>query len=180
MVSDQSSVIGKGQSAPRRGGFTLFELVMVLLILGIAAAAIVPAVGTNLYSSKLKTAANVLAADIEFCSSECIAQPSAPRAITFDTTHNTYSVIDFNAGTVVNNPGDAMPYTNDFATGRNAQLNGVTITALTMGSGTLSALSFDAYGKPLVTADFVITLTYNGQNMMVTVKMGTGDVSISG
>jgi type II secretory pathway pseudopilin PulG len=155
-------------------------MVLVLLILGIAAAAIVPAVGTNLYSSKLKTAANVLASDIEFCSSECIAQPSAPRAITFDTTHNSYSVIDFNAGTVINNPGDAMAFTNDFATGRNAQLSGVSITALTMGAGTLTALSFDAYGKPLITADFVITLSYKGQTMTVTVKMGTGDVSISG
>ncbi len=164
----------------RAGGFTFFELVLVLLIIGIAAAALVPAVNGNIRSPKLRTAANVLAADIEYCASECIAQPSSPRAITFDTVNNKYTVVDFSAGTAVTNPGDGQTFVNDFSTGRNAQLSGVSITGLAMGSGTLSALTFDAYGKPLITADFVITLSYNGQTMTITVKMGTGDVSIAG
>jgi Tfp pilus assembly protein FimT len=160
--------------------FTLFELTLVLLIIGIAAAAIVPAIGNNIRSPRLKAAANVLAADIDLCASECIARPGSPRAITFDTTHNSYSLIDINAGTPIKHPSDGLPFNNDFATGRNSQLAGVTVTALTMGSGTLSTLTFDVYGKPLITADFVITLSYNGQSLKVTVKNLTGDVSISG
>jgi prepilin-type N-terminal cleavage/methylation domain-containing protein len=163
-----------------RRAFTLFELVLVVLIIGIAAAAIVPAIGNNLHSSELSTAANMLASDIDFCASTCISQPEAPCAITFDTTHNQYSVIDVNSGGVLTAPMDGLPYVNDFATGRNAQIAGVTITGLVMGSGTLTSLTFDPYGKPVTTADFVITLTYNGQSMSVTVSHLTGDVSISG
>jgi prepilin-type N-terminal cleavage/methylation domain-containing protein len=165
------------QAGPR--AFTLFELVLVLLILGIAASIVLPA-AANASSPRLSTAANVLAADIDFCSSECIAQPNAPRAIVFSPAQNTYTVIDFNAGTAIDFPGDGLPYINDFATGRNAQLAGVSIASITMGGNTLSTLTFDAYGKPLITANLVITLTYAGTNMVVTVNNVTGDVTITG
>ena len=177
-VTPKSAWCGGGSS---RAGFTLFEVVLVMLILGVAAAAIVPAVGNNVRSPKLKTAANVLAADIEYCASECIAQPNAPRSISFDTSNNTYTLLDTNAGTALKHPMDSADFVNDFSSGRNAQLSGVSITKIAVGSSsTLSTLTFDAYGKPQITADLVITLAYNGQTMNVTVKMGTGDVSISG
>jgi len=166
------------RGAARGGGFTLFELVLMVLVLGIAAAMIVPAVGNNIRAPKLRTAANVLAADIEFCASECIGQPGAPRAIIFDTTGNKYTVAVFSTSAAVAHPMDGMNFVNDFATGRNAQLSGVTLTRLAMGSGTLTTLTFDAYGKPLIAADLAITLTYNGQSMTVTVKAGTGDITI--
>ena len=105
---------------------------------------------------------------------------AAPYDATFDTANNSYSLTDAATGAVVAHPMDARPYTNDFATGRNAQLAGVAVTALVMGAGTLTTLTFDTYGKPVISADFVITLTYNGQAMTVTVKKGTGDVSIAG
>ncbi|HVT79065.1 MAG TPA: type II secretion system protein [Phycisphaerae bacterium] len=166
-------------SRGRSGGFTLFEVVLSLLIIGIAAAMVIPA-ATNASSSRLRTAANILAGDVDFCSSECISQPNAPRAISFDAAHNKYTVIDFNAGTTIKFPGDGQNYVNDFSTGRNSQLSGVRITSITMGGSTLSTLTFDAYGKPLITADLAITLTYNGTNMTVTVKNTTGDVTITG
>ena len=167
------------QSPAQPRGFTLFELVLTLLIIGIAAAMVIPA-AANASSPRLRTAANVLAADIDFCSSECIAQPNAPRAISFDAAHNRYTVINFNAGTTVPFPGDGKDYINDFSTGRNTQLTGVSITSITMGGTTLSTLTFDAYGKPLITADLAITLTYNGTNIVVTVKSTTGDITITG
>ena len=89
-------------------------------------------------------------------------------------------MIDFNAGTAVKFPADGQNYVNDFSTGRNSQLTGVAIASITMGGTTLSTLTFDAYGKPLITADLVITLTYQGTNMAITVKNGTGDVTITG
>ncbi len=173
------------QRSGRRGGlggrgFTLFEILATLCIIGIAAATIVPAVGTNIRSPRLRTAANVLAADIDFCASECIAQPGAPRALSFDATNNKYTMIDSNSGTTSKFPGDGMDYVNDFSTGRNSQLSDVSITRLAMGAGTLTVLTFDSYGKPVITADFIITLTYKTQTILVTVKQGTGDVTITG
>jgi len=178
--------VKRGQWRVVRGGrtgrraFTLFEIVLILLVLGIAATMVVPATN-NLTSPRLKTAAIVLAADLEFCQSECIAQPAAQRAIVFNITNNKYTMTVFSTGVAIKNPGDGLDFVNDFATGRNAQLNGVTISSIVMGSsGTLTTLTYDAYGKPLITGDLVITLSYKGQTMSVTLKSGTGDVSISG
>ena len=161
-------------------GFTLFELVLVVLILGIIAAALVPPIASNIRSPRLKTASNVLAADIEFCESECIAQPNAPRVISFSTANNTYTLLDFNAGTAITYPGDGTSYVNDFSTGRNAQLSGVTLTSVVSGGSAVALVTFNSYGKPLLTSDLVITLSYNSQTLTVTVNATTGDISIAG
>jgi prepilin-type N-terminal cleavage/methylation domain-containing protein len=163
-----------------RHAFTLFELMLVVCILGIIAAALLPPIGANLYSARLRTAANVLAADIDFCSSECIAQPSAPLAINFDLQNNKYTVIQFGSGTAVKHPADGKDFINDFATGRNAQLSGVTLKSVLSGGVSTTSLTFDAYGRPLLTSDLVITLRFNNVDMVVTVKSTTGDVSITG
>jgi prepilin-type N-terminal cleavage/methylation domain-containing protein len=160
--------------------FTLFEVVLVILILGIVAAALVPPLGNNLYSPRLRTAANMLASDIDLCASESIAQPSAPRAVNFDTTGNKYTLLDFKALTTLKNPADSQDYVNDFSTGRNAQLAGVTLQSVLSGGNPVTTVAFDAYGRPLLAADLVITLACNSQILTVTVKSTTGDVSISG
>ena len=161
-----------------RRAFTLFELAVVVLIIGIAAAALLAAVGGDIRSARLATAANVLASDIEFCQGECINRPDTPRQITFDLTNNKYTVQDKATTATINHPADSQPFVNDFSTGRNAQLAGVAVTGLAMGAGSLNVLTFDSYGRPSITADFVVTLTYKGNTMRVTVKQGTGDVSI--
>ena len=165
----------------RRPAFTLFEMMAVVFILGIIAAALVPPLGNNVYSPRLRTAANVLAGDIDFCASECIAQPNAPRAITFDTTGNKYTVLDFNAGAAVKHPADAKDFINDFATGRNAQLAGVTLASVVSGGTAVGTVTFDAYGRPLLTSDLVITLAYNGQTLtglLVTVSVAKDGVEL--
>src|ERR1035437_4325879 len=103
-----------------RGGFTLLELLLVVLVVGIAAAVWVPVVGDNLGSPRLRSAANVLAADIEFCSSECITRPGSPRALVFDLVNNKYTLQDLSSGTAIAHPADGQPFVNDFATGRNS------------------------------------------------------------
>jgi Tfp pilus assembly protein FimT len=160
--------------------FTLFEIVLVVLIMGIVAAALVPPVGANLYSPRLRMAANVLAADIEYCASECIAQPSTPRAITFDIAHNRYSIIDFSTSAPLKHPLDGSNFTNDFSSGRNAQLSGVSIQSVTSAGTPLTSLAFDPYGRPLINNDVIITLAFQGNTLTLQVSATTGDVSITG
>ena len=163
---------------PHCRAFTLMELLTVVCILGIIAAALVPPIEGNVFSPRLRTAANVLAADIDFCASECIAQPSSPRAIIFST--NKYSLIDFNAGNTLKFPADGQDYVNDFANGRNAQLSGVTLQSITSGGTPVTSVTFDAYGRPLLPADLILTLAFKGSAMTVTVKYTTGDITITG
>ena len=158
-------------------GFTLFEIVLVVLIVGIIGAVVVPA-AMNMGSPRLKTAANVLAADIEFCLSECVARPNDPRVVYFDTVNNKYSLVALNSSSIIAHPSDSQPYTNDFATGRNAGLTGVTLTSVAMGNTAMTVLTFDPYGKPILTTDLIITLTYQGQRMCVKVLATTGETSI--
>jgi prepilin-type N-terminal cleavage/methylation domain-containing protein len=167
-----------GSPSGRRRGFSLFELTIVVLVIGVIAAIFVPAVGTNLRSSRLSTAANVLASDIEYCQSECITRPSAPRSIIFDTINEKYTLQD-NNGAVISHPADSLPFINDFATGRNAQLSGVTLVSIVVGAGTMNVLTFDAYGRPVITADMAIKLQYGTSTMTITVKKGTGEVAIA-
>ena len=165
---------GAGAAAPR--GFTLYELLLVVLIVGICAATLVPAV-SNIRSPSLKQAANILAADVDFCMSECIAKPDAPRTLVFNLAGNSYKMVD-PANATIAHPADGMPYQNDFATGRTAALAGVRLVSVVVGATTPTRLTFDSYGRPLITGDMAITMSYQGQTMVVTVKAGTGDVTI--
>lgn len=160
--------------------FSLFELTFVLLILGIVAAALVPAVGNNIRAPRLRAAANVLAADIEYCASLCISRPGDPAALLFNLPANRYSLIDLDSGNTLTHPMDGQDFLNDFASGRNAQLADIQITSALCAGTPATALTFDAYGKPVLTADLVITLTYKTQSLTLTVSAATGDVTIAG
>jgi len=122
----------------------------------------------------------VLASDIDYCSSICISKPRSPAAISFDVTHDQYTLIDVGTGSTLTHPMDGASFINDFQTGRNSQLQDVYITRVVSGAVNITALTFDSYGKPVLTADLVITLVYKTQTLTVTVKCATGDISISG
>jgi Tfp pilus assembly protein FimT len=162
----------------RRRAFSLFELTFVLLVLGIIAAALVPAIGNNIRSSRLRTAANVLAADIDYCASVCISRPGSLAAVTFGS--NKYTLIDRGSSATLKHPMDNQDYINDFSTGRNANYADVVLSSVLSNGNPVTALTFDAYGKPDLTADLVITLIYKSQSLTVIIKYETGDVTISG
>ena len=184
---DPHAVVESRSDAAR--AFTLFEVVLVILILGIVAAALAVPLGGNLYASRLRTAAAVLGSDIDYCASGSVAQPNAPGAVTFDTTRNQYSLIDYHSKATLKYPADSQDYVNDFATGRNAQWGGVTLQSVLCGGRQVGGVAFDAYGRPtaydaawqsLPAGDVVITLAFNGQTLTVTISCTTGDVTITG
>ena len=155
----------------------MFEMTLVVLIIGIMGAVLIPLMGNNLNYSRLPTAANVLAADIEFCSSECITHPTNPpsRQIVFDVDNNKYTIQDA-SGNTITHPSDSLPYVNDFSTGRNLRFEGVSIRQITGGG---AILTFDAYGRPLITEDMAIQLQYTTSTMTVTIQKGTGETTIT-
>jgi prepilin-type N-terminal cleavage/methylation domain-containing protein len=161
---------------PRRG-FTLFEVILVVVVVGLIGMLAVPEF-TGTSRMRLTTAANVLAADIEFCENDCITHPNDLRVIKFNTTSNTYWMALASApDTPVSHPEDSLPYLNDFRTGRNVHLAGISISSISIGSGATS-ITPDAYGCPNLSADATITLTDGTYSITVTVNANTGDVTI--
>ena len=152
---------------------------IVVAIIGIIGALVVPLATGNLTSPRLRTAANVLASDIEFTLGECIDRPDDPRVIFFEPAVNRYTVNTVSGGSTINHPMDGQPFVNDFATGRNAQLAGINLDSVTMGNGTMALLTFDPYGKPIITQDLLITLRYGQQRLLVTVNKRTGETTIT-
>lgn len=163
---------------PRSRGFTLFELVIALVILGIISLIVVPSLLRGQGARAVTTAASMLAADIEYCESACINTPQAPCVIKFDVANNRYWVARASTPDtpLPNSLVDGTPYVVDFATGRSATLNGVTIVSVTPAT----TLAFDAFGRPNSGgATPTITFSGGGSTATVTIDPTTGEVTTS-
>jgi len=117
-------------------GFTLVELLIVIVLLGIAAGLALPMLG-DAKPLQLREAARLLAADIEFAQNESIAHGDDPRLITFDTAKNCYWIAPASApDTPITDLVRQEPYLVTLGAGRPDQTTTATIT-LAAGSSAL-------------------------------------------
>jgi Tfp pilus assembly protein FimT len=171
----------------RAAGYTLFELILTVMIVGVIGMIAVPVINSTTSAPGIKTAANMLTSDIEYVESACISTPQSLRVLRIDLAANKYWVAAASStDTPINSPADGQAYMNDFSTGRSSRLNGVTLRSVS-GMGTAGqtsfTITFNAYGVPTCSSgnNIVITLAAtNGTLMTVTIDGSTGDVSISG
>jgi prepilin-type N-terminal cleavage/methylation domain-containing protein len=73
----------------RAAGYTLVEIVMTLLILGIVAALVAPNL-SQADTSRLPAAMRLLEADLAYAQSHAIAHPDDPCVVVFDTQQPGY------------------------------------------------------------------------------------------
>jgi prepilin-type N-terminal cleavage/methylation domain-containing protein len=142
-----------------RYGMTLIEVLVVVTILAIAAAAVIPQMG-SVGVLRVQGAVRTIVADISFAQSDAIAQQQ-PRAISFDTTTNSYRVLQVVNNTVdLNNtlydptiPGERYEITlNDERFGGALIQNPAFDTTPSSGGGSSSTvLIFDTLGMPVKT-----------------------------
>jgi len=150
-------------SSKRQSGFTLIELVTVLILLGILASSLYLRGAPS--SATLNAQADQLARTLRHAQSLSLAQG---RSLTFDVQDATSYTVSDGGVTVTDPQGIVQTYT---------LVNGVTLTG--------NDLDYDSLGRPidatnnLIAAAQTWTLSANGSTATVSVEPLTGFVSVT-
>jgi prepilin-type N-terminal cleavage/methylation domain-containing protein len=88
------------KSIASREGFSLIELIVVLLLIGIGAGTVIPAVGRTLSRTRLQRAANVVATDLQLAHTTA-ARRRAPIRMSVDTANRVVRIVDHVTPTTV-------------------------------------------------------------------------------
>lgn len=161
-------------------GFSLPELVMVIVVIGILAVVVSP--NAALFPTmKLNAAAQRVASDLRYAQAQAHRE-GGPVGLSFGSS-SSYTVVRTTAKTAVADP--LQPSQGlAFSTAADTRFKGVTWT-WDFPSGN-AILLFDSLGQPrddlyeVATTPAVITLSLNGKTTTVTVEAVTGRISIGG
>ncbi|UCC96801.1 MAG: GspH/FimT family protein [Phycisphaerales bacterium] len=154
---------------PQRG-FTVVELLIVVVILSIVALTAIPMM-SSAASIQIRSAANMIAADLEYARSMAISR-GQNHSVVFDKTADNYRIVD-QGGTVVQHPvKKGFTYIVDFR--NESRLNRVDITNASF--NTAQTVTFDCLGSPIEGG--TVNLQAGGIITTITVEPVTGFVSI--
>lgn len=172
---------------PARGGFTLIEILVVIVILGIAAAIVVPAIGTR-SDLKATSAARMLMADLIYAQNRSIAEQKT-HYVRFSKDTESYEVLeDIGPDQVIVHPVELGPFI--VVLGPNSpsgEIRTVMIDEVDFDGKTI--LAFDELGTPYaydagtdaksaMTTGFV-RLKCADVNMTIAVEPFSGELRIS-
>jgi prepilin-type N-terminal cleavage/methylation domain-containing protein len=166
-------------------GFTLIEILVVVVILGIAGAIIVPQLGTR-DDQKALAAARMLVADLIYAQNMSITQQGV-YYVAFDAANQRYSVMRASDDTVITHPVSKMPYTVQLGSAVSSSMQGVTVDSATITgqSGNSGAtIGFNELGTPLAGSGTdsmtsgVIRFRSGLCRMPVTIEPFTGQISV--
>ena len=153
-----------------RTGFTLIEIIVVLVILAVAAAMIVPyAVGTT--SFQASAAARLIMSDLEYAQNQAITTQT-PVSVTFSVNGNFY-IVSNASGTLIH-PISKQAYVVDFDT--SSGFDKVSVSSVGFGGGVV--VTFDALGAP--DNDGTVVIVAGSHTYTVTVAPVSGRVEVSG
>jgi prepilin-type N-terminal cleavage/methylation domain-containing protein len=182
------------QRGPRaRAGFTLVEILMVVVILGIASAIIIPSIGTR-DDMRASAAARVLIADLIFAQNQAITT-GRKVFVRFDVADNKYSLcsaVSPGGDTYCEHPMTQSPYTQQFGPTKRGW-EAITIDSAVMNGvdplyKTEFTVAFDEIGSPFVycydedqtndLADGTIVLRAGQFTKVIRISAATGEISI--
>ncbi len=151
-------------------GFTLIELIIVIVILGILSIFLVPIVNSALISTRVSASVEILAQDIQTVR-DLAGTKHDTLWIVFDSLNEKYTVYkgpSVATRSIMNHPNSHNEWIVSFD---NATYKGVDITSETFGS---NGLYFDAWGDAVVGGSIVLN---NGEKT-ISITQLSGKVSI--
>lgn len=166
-----------------RGGFSLIEIITVILILSIAALMAVP-MFSSAANVQVRTAANVIAADLEYAKNLAITTQEA-HFVTFNTATEAYDVrkISDTANPIGHPTKSGAQFVTELST--DTRTSKVDIVTADFDAVSNNTITFDYLGGPYSgqgTASPLnsgtITLESEGFTMTVTVEPITGYITV--
>jgi prepilin-type N-terminal cleavage/methylation domain-containing protein len=160
---------------PARRGFTLFEILVTIAVIGIVAAVILPGIGDD-RALRLSALSTVLISDIEYAQAATIANPETPIVVQFSPANNMYWL----ATAAVPNFPISRSDTGDYyfvvlGTGRASSAPGATLTVADMPN---ARLTFQAQGGlDDFTVNPVVRLNLDGRWRDIAITPTTGQIS---
>ncbi len=153
----------------RRSGFTLLELVTVLVILGVVLAVALPEMESSGRTYVLQAGANEVMAALQFAQAEAIST-GVNHGVLFSTGDNSLTCFSETGSPpypTVAHPVKKTPYLVDLDTA--AGLGGVAILSTTFGS---DQVVFDTLGSPDAGGTVTVSLGDYRRNVVVTAISG--------
>ena len=151
------------------GGFTMVEIVIVVVIIAIAALAAVPMM-SSAASLQIRSAANMIAADLEYAKSMAISRGQYFYVV-FNESTDSYQIEDQDSVVIQHPVKKGFPYEINFQ--NDSRLSKVDIINV---SFTDSKVRFDFLGSP--DNGGTVILQADGTTKTITVEPVTGFISI--
>lgn len=154
-------------------GFSLVELLMVTAVVLIAASiALVSGSGGD--AVKLRRAAQLLIADIEYAQAQSAGNATDPVCIVFDVPQNRYWLArSSDLSRPITDPGSGRPYETEFGTGRAHSLSRVQLQSVEADDA--DVLRFALFGALLQASDASVVLRNDSGQVRITVDSTTGE-----
>jgi prepilin-type N-terminal cleavage/methylation domain-containing protein len=153
------------------GGFTLIEIIIVVVILSIAAMAAIPLM-SSASDIQIRSASNLIASDLEYAKSMAISR-GQDYSVVFNESDNSYGIYKKGEADPIQHPvKKGFPYAMNFS--NDSRLGKVDITSTSFTGG---EVVFDCLGSP--DDGGTITISASGITATITVEPVTGYISIS-
>lgn len=156
-----------------KSGFTLIEIVIVIVVISIAALLAIPMM-SSAASLQIRSAANMLAADLEYAKSMAISR-GQNYSVVYDVNADSYKIVGPDGVTTIDHPvKKGFPYVVDFQ--NESRLNRVDIVSADFGGTSPPTVTFDCLGSP--DSGGSVVLQADSITKTITVEPVTGFISI--